>query len=124
MKTPSRLPLLLAFAAIVFSSCTSTKMVIGSEVNQENLSSQLNNGDLITVTTFENKVVRMRVNYFEKTYVAGHEGSKNVTVPYTQIDVIKLKKVDGVKTALVSVLAVAGITVLITVLTDTSILFD
>jgi len=105
---------------MVYSSCTSTKLLIDREINQENLSSQLNNGDQIKVTTIENKVLRMNISSFENTYIAGHEGSKIETVQYAQIDVIELKKVDGVKTAL-GLLVVGVVILLIVTLSPNSI---
>jgi len=107
--------LLLAFTAtIIFSSCTSTKLVIDKDINQENLSSQLNNGDHIKVTTTENKTLKMRVNIFEESNIVGSSGSRgsekeeNVTVPYAEIDVIELKKVNAVKVVLGSALVLGG----------------
>jgi hypothetical protein len=100
-------------ATIVFSSCTSTKLLIDREINQENLSSQLNPDDLIKVTTTESDVQRIRVIHFENANIVGRVGSKgseraNIVIPYTQIDKIELKKVNGVKLAL-GLFVVAGI---------------
>ena len=114
VNTAYKLPLILVFSAIVFSSCTSTKMVIDKEINQENLSNQLHNGDHIKVTTIENTILLMDVIYFDSINLVGASRNfENVTVSYAEIDIIELKKVNVAKVIIGSLLVGAGILLLI-----------
>ena len=114
VNTAYKLPLILVFSAIVFSSCTSTKMVIDKEINQENLSNQLHNGDHIKVTTIENTILLMDVIYFDSINLVGASRNfENVTVSYAEIDIIELKKVNAAKVIIGSLLVGAGILLLI-----------
>ena len=114
VNTVCRLLLILALLAIVFSSCTSTKMVIDKEINREYLSDQLHNGDHIKVTTIENAILLMDVIYFDSINLVGaNRNFENVNVPYAEIDTIELKKVNTVKVIIGSLLLGAGILLLI-----------
>jgi len=87
-------------------------MVIDKEINQENLSNQLHNGDHIKVTTIENTILLMDVIYFDSINLVGaSQNFENVTVPYAEIDIIELKK--AVKVLTGSLVVGAGILLLI-----------
>ncbi len=104
------LPSLVLGVLIIFSNCKTTEQ-IPQDIISENLSTKLNQDDLILVTTKDGNKNWLTVVSIEHTYLMGKgyfEGNfETRKVQYSRIENISVRRIDPVKTVLVIVVPLA-----------------